>query len=385
MRPPKAILVFFHCPANNGYSISLWERVFWDMACRVTGGDSRIHFAYASMRDGPPTNLPAAAKVLTFDPVDSSADSLKTIADYVARNEIDLAFGFDQPVRQPCYRPLREAGVRRLISYWGAPISDFYRGWKLFARKVEVRLARQQPDQYIFQCQAMADQAIRGRGLPAPRVTICESGVDHRRFVPPAQPSFYAHEQFGIPKERRIVYYSGHFEARKGVAVIMDAAKELVDRRGRRDVHFVAIGNKNGVERPYAQMIAGTAAQGHVTFGGYRNDTVQLLQSAYVGTIATTGWDSFPVSGMEMAASGLPMIVSNLQGLPEMVDQGVTGEIFPPGDHVALADRIQRFLDNPADREAYSKAARQRIERFFTQEHVTQRITDSVNAVWQAA
>jgi glycosyltransferase involved in cell wall biosynthesis len=147
-------------------------------------------------------------------------------------------------------------------------------------------------------------------------------------------------------------------------------------------VHFVLLGNKGNVAEPYQKMLEGTAAQGLVTFGGYREDTVEILQSAYLGVIATTGWDSFPVSGMEMASAGLPMLVSKLQGLPEMVDAGSTGEVFPPGDHIALADNIERFLNDPERRSQYSRAARARIEGFFTQQHVTERISRAVSEVW---
>ncbi|MCK7577971.1 MAG: hypothetical protein MZV65_20875 [Chromatiales bacterium] len=67
---------------------------------------------------------------------------------------------------------------------------------------------------------------------------------------------FYAHDQLGIPHERRIVHYSGHMEWRKGIHVIMAAAIELVEKRDRRDVHFVLVGNKDGVEQPYLEMLS---------------------------------------------------------------------------------------------------------------------------------
>ena len=41
---PNAMLVFFHCGTNNGYSITMWEHVFWQMALNVVGSPQRIHF-----------------------------------------------------------------------------------------------------------------------------------------------------------------------------------------------------------------------------------------------------------------------------------------------------------------------------------------------------
>src|SRR5690606_38310206 len=49
---PHAMLVFFHCGTNNGYSITMWEDIFWNMALNVVGASERIHFAYATMENG---------------------------------------------------------------------------------------------------------------------------------------------------------------------------------------------------------------------------------------------------------------------------------------------------------------------------------------------
>jgi glycosyltransferase involved in cell wall biosynthesis len=352
------------------------------MAMNVVSDATRIHFAYVNMDKGWPTNLPENANVLQFDSKDGSRGALRRITEYIRDHSIDLAFGFDQPVRRPAYRALRRAGVKCFLSYWGAPISSLNSGIKLLAKKLEVKLSLYQPDFYIFQNQGMADTATKGRGISPRRTIVCPSGVDTERYSPANGVSFYAHDQFGIPHDRRIVHYSGHMERRKGIHVIMAAAIELVEKRDRRDVHFVLVGNKDGVEQPYLEMLSASPARAHVTFGGYRPDVRELLQSAYLGVIATTGWDSFPVSGMEMVATGLPMLVSDLPGVNEMVIPDVTGRRFRPGDAVALANAIEAYLDDPELRAQHSRAARERMVNGMTTKHLVDRLTIITLGAW---
>ena len=185
-------------------------------------------------------------------------------------------------------------------------------------------------------------------------------GVDTEHFSPVGSDERYLHQTFSIPADRKVFFYSGHMESRKGVATIMHAANVLAASRKHGDWHIVLLGNKGSEHLPYQQMLTGDAAQ-HVTFGGYRNDIHLLQREAYAAVIASTGWDSFPRSGVECQASGLPLIVSDLPGLNESIQSGITGFLFPTADSQALADVMVKLLDDPALRDRLSTAARQRI------------------------
>ena len=74
------------------------------------------------------------------------------------------------------------------------------------------------------------------------------------------------------------------------------------------------------------------------------------------------------MSSIEMQSSGLPLLLSNLPGLNEAIEDGVSGLLFPPGDALALANTIERLLDDPALRERLAQGARQRVESRFTKE-----------------
>lgn len=369
---PSAILIYYHCGSNTGYAIGRHEPDFYKMAKMLTGNPDNIHIGFPSLDGGMPNYVDSSFRnIIKLDPYDSSPKTLKNIYSYIRDNKINVAFGYDQPVKSPVYSAMRKGGVKLLISYWGAPMSSINYGIKLLLKKIEVKLRWDKPDHYIFQSNAMADSAVSGRGIDPRHVCVIRNAVDTEIYKPEPSLQKYAHNVFNIPEDRKIVVYSGHMEERKGVRVIVDAANELTGVRNRKDLHFLFLGNKNGEEKAFESKYKATASEHHITFGGYRNDIREILPSCYIGVIASTGWDSFPMSSMEMASTELPLIVSNLQGLVETVEDGKTGYLFSPGDHIALADKIQLLLENQNLQKKMGTAGRARvIEKFSHEKHI---------------
>jgi glycosyltransferase involved in cell wall biosynthesis len=378
----KSILILLHCEANTGYAIGPLERTFYDMALAVCDGDAaRVHFAYPSMSKGPSPTLPAEFRQYAIiDTKRSDADHGLAAEHYIRDHGIDTVFGFDQPVHLSIYKHFRRGGVRKFISYWGAPMSSI-NNWAIRSvKRAGVRLRIHGPDHYIFESRGMGELAIKGRGIPSRRISVVPLGIDTNRFRPDPANAHYIYEQMAIPKQRRIFFYSGHMEPRKGVAVIMDAANRLSESRDQDDWHIVLCGNKGDESRQYEKMLT-AQARTRVTFAGYRSDLEILCCGCYAAMIMSTGWDSFPRTGMEVQASGLPLIVSDLRGISESVQDGLTGLILKAGDADALATAMGRLLDDREWRDQLSRQARARIEREFTIEKQLSALTAVVRGV----
>lgn len=240
--------------------------------------------------------------------------------------------------------------------------------WVRPLKRLQTWLTHSRPDHFVFESEAMRRTGVVNLGIPELETSVIPIGADVKRFAR-GRDDGYCSRTFGFPPSRRVIAYSGHFEERKGVGVLARAAIELVDRRGRRDVQFLLAGNRNSDESaPYQALVEGKLASEHVTFAGYRSDLPAVFSSAHMGCIASTGWDSFTVSAIEMQAAGLPVIVSALQGLPEAIIPGETGLTFRPGDHVALADTIEQLLDDPARHQMMAYAAARYASRHCTSE-----------------
>jgi glycosyltransferase involved in cell wall biosynthesis len=375
-RSGTSSLFLFHTDSNVGYAIERSERMFYDVGLEIAGRDpSRLHFAFRSMQGGQPRSLPTGFKnVFAYDYSDTSSGNLARLAEYVREKQIHLIVAYDLDVVHPLCRPVHDAGVRAVIAFWGAPISSLMPFWKLTLKRFEVFLSRSKVDGLIFQSQAMADFAIYGRGVPRHMIDVVRSGVDISLYKPAR--SNYVHDVFGFPTNRRVVVYAGHMERRKGLESLVEAAVELLNRRKRQDVCFLLLGNKGDESREYEQLYAGLGFDQWIRFGGYRSDLPSIFPSCFCGVIPSSGWDSFPRSPVEMAASGLPVIAARLQGLSESVLDRQTGMLFEPGNSRQLADCIETLLDHTELAVEYGRRGRERCERELNRDTNAKRLRE---------
>lgn len=137
------------------------------------------------------------------------------------------------------------------------------------------------------------------------------------------------------------------------------------------DVHLDLVGDgalRSDVEGLMEELGLG----GRVTLHGAvpRPVVGRILSDADVFVLASHPTPSgrregIPVALMEAMMSELPVVASALSGIPELVDDGRTGYLVPSGDPEALADRLERFVGQPALRRAFGRAGREKVEAEF--------------------
>jgi glycosyltransferase involved in cell wall biosynthesis len=101
---------------------------------------------------------------------------------------------------------------------------------------------------------------------------------------------------------------------------------------------------------------------------GYRRDAADLIGSADVAVVPSVWQDALPLAVIEPMARGVPVIGSRVGGIPEMIEEGVTGMLVPPGDEAGLATAIAGVLADPARAAAYGTAGRRRVAEHFSRE-----------------
>jgi len=362
----SGFLICFHVQANAGYAIEPLEIAFYEAILQIVGDEKKIHLGYRNYRKGEPKWLKEkSVHLVELSYNDMNKQQLDSLSEYLRANRIEHILAFDLSPEAKITRAFRKGGAKNIFSYYGAPMSPINHGFKLLLKRLQIKLMPHKPDYFIFESYGMEKTATHGRGISPDSTSVVRLGIDVDRFSGHSDKAT-VYNAFGIPRHRKIIFYAGHMEKRKGVDVIVKAAATLVNERNRNDLHFLICGNRNNEETMFDRLYTGTQAEDYITFGGYRSDIPELMAGCYAAVIASTGWDSFPRSSLEMAAAGLPLIVSDLAGLNETIENMETGLLFATGDHLDLADKIEFLADNIDTRNLYSTKGIDRVKKYFT-------------------
>lgn len=134
----------------------------------------------------------------------------------------------------------------------------------------------------------------------------------------------------------------GRLSPEKGVDTAIRAIGLLADAR------LTVAGD--GPERATLERLAAEVAPGRVDFVGHVTpaEVAALNTGARAAILAARWYENMPLSVLETLAAAVPMVVTDLGGLPELVTDGVNGLVVPSGDPGALAAALQRLSDDPA-------------------------------------
>jgi glycosyltransferase involved in cell wall biosynthesis len=164
------------------------------------------------------------------------------------------------------------------------------------------------------------------------------------------------------------VVYVGRLSHEKGVDVLVEAMGRL--SRHRLDI----VGD--GPERARLESLAATSAPGRVRFHGAvpKARVFDLVRAAAVAVMPSRCHENQPMAVLEAFACGVPVVASQLGGLPELVQQGRYGQTVPADDATALADALDRLLADPELAFSTGQAARRHAELQFAPERHLQQL-----------
>lgn len=220
---------------------------------------------------------------------------------------------------------------------------------------------------------------LRRLRIPADRLRLLGNGVDLSRFDPSrVDPGvrLTRRAEFGISPSAFVVVVVARLVWEKGFADVFAAASRLAAARGAQDrpITWLVVGpdepgKADGVDRATIER----AAAAGVVFAGFRSDMPELYAAGDAFVLASRR-EGFPRAAMEASAMGLPVVATDVRGCRQVVDDGVTGYLFTPGDVGALAAQVARLADDPEQARALGRAARSRAAEEFDDRRVA-RIT----------
>ena len=250
--------------------------------------------------------------------------------------------------------------------------------------------------------------------VPRRRLHLLGNGVDLERFRPPSpEERRQARKKFGFGPAEVVVGAVGRLVWEKGYAELFAAAASLAAATPAsgtppslaaakpasgtppgpaagaspcptaggnplstaaptvpQSVRFVVAGPADpGKPDALASSDIAAAERGGVVFLGHRDD-IETLYAALDVYVLASHREGFPRSAMEAAASGLPVVATDIRGCRQVVDDGRTGILVPPRDPPALARAIRRLAADPELRQRMGRQARDKAVREFDQQKV---------------
>jgi glycosyltransferase involved in cell wall biosynthesis len=224
---------------------------------------------------------------------------------------------------------------------------------------------------------AMARE-LAALGVPAEKVTVVLTAID--ALERPAAPPSELRARLGLPADRPLALFLGRLSPVKGPDVLVEALRPLRERGVRAAFVLTGEGQLRG---PLEDAVRAHGLQDEVVFTGPvpRERVAEYLAASDVLVLPSRS-EGLPHAVLEAMALGLPVVASAVGGVPEVVQDGVTGALVPPEDPRALAAALEPLLIDAGLRARYGRAGQ---AAFARREHTWDRVARELDALYDGA
>jgi len=198
------------------------------------------------------------------------------------------------------------------------------------------------------------------RGNYLEKVHVVHCGVDTEVFHDRAHETPYEKGENPF-----MILCVGTLHEVKGQAYLIDACRQLNERGYNFECHFVGDGSD---KKSLVELVEQAGLSDRVRFHGRltRDEIARLLQDADVlaaPSVPTRDGrrEGIPVVLMEAMGSAVPVIASNVSGIPELVNDRLTGLLVPPRDATSLADALESYIKDPVLRRRLGRDGREKV------------------------
>ena len=260
----------------------------------------------------------------------------------------------------------------------GVPVIIAHEHWSSKAQK-EVwvdRLLYRLSDRILVPSAASKQIVMDMEGIPARYIDVIYNGVDISRFRPGADRAAVRRE-LDLPEDAVVVGTVGRLSADKGGQDHLIRAVAGV-RQDQPATRLLVVGD--GPLRPGLEALAATELGAAARFTGQRADVARLLGAMDIFVLPSLK-EALPIAVLEAMAMRLPAVATRVGGVPEVVDDGTTGFVVPPGDEAALRGALARLVADPALRERLGAAGQAHVQAHFTLEQMVQQVEHLYDAL----
>jgi glycosyltransferase involved in cell wall biosynthesis len=222
-------------------------------------------------------------------------------------------------------------------------------------------------DKMVAVSEATRQFSINHERIKPEKIVTIHNSIDLDRFftvTKKSEPLIRLRNELALPDSAFVVLVVARLHTQKGHIFLIKAIPSILRRFS--ETHFVFVGE--GELRQSLEDQARAAGIEHVVhFIGTRQDIPDLLALSDVFVLPSL-WEGMPNSVLEAMAMGTPVVATNVDGTPEVINDFKTGLLVPPENSKALAEAVIALLEKPELRQQLSEDALQWVKNNFSQD-----------------
>jgi len=240
-----------------------------------------------------------------------------------------------------------------VISVWGSDVFSFPK--KSFIHKAMLKFNLKKADKILSTSHVMAKETALYTNK---NIEVTPFGIDMEQFKPMTVESLFTQEDVIIGTVKSL-------EKEYGIEYLIKAFKILSDKYKELPLKLLIVGG-GSLDLKLKQLVKTLNIENQTVFTGkVPFDDVPNYHNMLSISVFVSNNESFGVSIIEASSCAKPVVVSNVGGLPEVVEDGVSGFIVPPRDPEATAKAIKKLILDKDLNHQMGQAGRQRVERLY--------------------
>jgi glycosyltransferase involved in cell wall biosynthesis len=249
----------------------------------------------------------------------------------------------------------------------GIRVAERGEAWHIPPDRTTHRLVKR----YVCVSQSVADFCVRTARLPADKMAVIPNGIDMARLTDVQKADLSGLGLSG----RRVVTFIGRLTPQKGLYELLFTARDWLPRAPDCDLLLVGEGP---LEAALRRQCGELGIADRVHFAGWRPDIPAVLAASKLFVLASA-WEGMPNVVLEAMAGGLPVAVTQVEGVAELLGPGLQEQSAPYGEWDAFSEMVVRILGDSDLARRLGKANRDRAEHSFT----LPRMVASYEQLWE--
>lgn len=379
---PPTLLCTVKYPANTGFAWDFIERSYARLADRLATRGVRTIVAYPEISEAPKPLNGSSALPVVLDTQLKTRRSRAGMAEFVRRENVQVVYFTERPMYSPWYRTVRSAGARKIIVHnHTSGALDAPSGIRRVAKRAVISMPGVAADVVVAVSDFVADLNRAVSLIDPSRIRRVWNGIDP---IPEGSEDGLPElrSTLGLDVDTPVVGCACRATAEKGVDLLFQAF-DRYKSKSRSNAVLVYAGTGPQFEELSELRDTLSSAQ-HIHMMGYVPSAASLFRTASVCVVPSFR-ESFSLAVLEMMVRGRAVIAARVGGVPEVIEDGVSGILIPARDIGSLTCAIGRVLETPSLQASLGRAARDRASSLFTGEQQISEMLGTFHEVFEGS